>query len=113
MPNIKSQKDRVAQSKKEAAHNKAIKSNLKTVVKKADAAIDSNAENKDAAIKVAVSALDAAKNKGVIHKNNAARRKSRLTKKLVRFQATVAAAETSAKSTKSTRGAGKRTAAKA
>ena len=48
MPNIKSQKDRVAQSKKEAAHNKAIKSNLKTVVKKADAAIDSNAENKDA-----------------------------------------------------------------
>ena len=35
MPNIKSQKDRVAQSKKEAAHNKAIKSNLKTVVKKA------------------------------------------------------------------------------
>ena len=55
MPNIKSQKDRVAQSKKEAAHNKAIKSNLKTVVKKADAAIDSNAENKDAAIKVAVS----------------------------------------------------------
>ena len=34
MPNIKSQKDRVAQSKKEAAHNKAIKSNLKTVVKK-------------------------------------------------------------------------------
>ena len=63
MPNIKSQKDRVAQSKKEAAHNKAIKSNLKTVVKKADAAIDSNAENKDAAIKVAVSALDAAKNK--------------------------------------------------
>ena len=70
MPNIKSQKDRVAQSKKEAAHNKAIKSNLKTVVKKADAAIDSNAENKDAAIKVAVSALDAAKNKGVIHKNS-------------------------------------------
>ena len=68
MPNIKSQKDRVAQSKKEAAHNKAIKSNLKTVVKKADAAIDSNAENKDAAIKVAVSALDAAKNKGVIRK---------------------------------------------
>ncbi len=46
MPNIKSQKDRVAQSKKEAAHNKAIKSNLKTVVKKADAAIDSNARTR-------------------------------------------------------------------
>ena len=78
MPNIKSQKDRVAQSKKEAAH---IKSNLKTVVKKADAAIDSNAENKDAAIKVAVSALDAAKNKGVIHKNTAARKISRMAKR--------------------------------
>ena len=39
MPNIKSQKDRVVQAKKEALHNKAIKSNLKTVVKKADAAI--------------------------------------------------------------------------
>ena len=64
MPNIKSQKDRVAQSKKEAAHNKAIKSNLKTVVKKADAAIDSNA-----------------KNKGVIHKNTAARKISRMAKR--------------------------------
>ena len=84
MPNIKSQKDRVAQSKKEAAHNKAIKSNLKTVVKKADAAIDSNAENKDAAIKVAVSALDAAKNKGVIHKNTAARKISRMAKRNTR-----------------------------
>ena len=62
MPNIKSQKDRVVQAAAEQAHNKAIKTNLKTVVKKADAAIDSNAENKDAAIKVAVSALDAAKN---------------------------------------------------
>ena len=81
MPNIKSQKDRVAQSKKEAAHNKAIKSNLKTVVKNADAAIDSNAENKDAAIKAAVSALDAAKNKGVIHKNTAARKISRMAKR--------------------------------
>ena len=81
MPNIKSQKDRVVQSQKEAMANKVVKSNLKTVVKKADAAIDSNAENKDAAIKVAVSALDAAKNKGVIHKNTAARKVSRLAKR--------------------------------
>ena len=51
MPNIKSQKDRVVQAKKEALHNKVIKSNLKTVIKKADAAIDSNAADKDAAIK--------------------------------------------------------------
>ena len=38
MPNIKSQKDRVVQAKKEAMHNKAVKSNLKTVIKKANAA---------------------------------------------------------------------------
>ena len=81
MPNIKSQKDRVVQSKKEAAHNKAIKSNLKTVVKKANAAIDSNAADKETVVKVAVSALDAAKNKGVIHKNTAARKISRMAKR--------------------------------
>ena len=46
MPNIKSQKDRVVQAVAEQAHNKAIKTNLKTVVKKADAAIDANAADK-------------------------------------------------------------------
>ena len=78
MPNIKSQKDRVVQAKKEAMHNKAVKSNLKTVIKKANAAIVSNDENKDAAIKAAVSAIDSAKSKGVIHKNTAARKISRM-----------------------------------
>ena len=71
MPNIKSQKDRVIQAKKEALHNKAIKSNLKTVVKKADAAIASNAADKDAMVKAAVSAIDKAQSKGVLHKNTA------------------------------------------
>ena len=56
MPNIKSQKDRVVQSQKEAMANKVVKSNLKTVIKKADAAIVSNAADKDAAMKAAVSA---------------------------------------------------------
>ena len=82
MPNIKSQKDRVVQAKKEALHNKAIKSNLKTVVKKADAAIASNAADKDAAIKAAVPAIDKAQAKGVLHKNNAAHKKSAMTIKL-------------------------------
>lgn len=81
MPNIKSQKDRVVQAKKEAAHNKAIKSNLKTVIKKADAAIVSNAADKETAVKSAVSAIDAAKSKGVIHKNTAARKISRMAKR--------------------------------
>ena len=81
MPNIKSQKDRVVQSQKEAMAIKVVKSNLKTVIKKADAAIVSNAADKDAAMKAAVSAIDSAKSKGVIHKNTAARKVSRLAKR--------------------------------
>ncbi len=80
MPNIKSQKDRVLQTKKEAARNKAIKSNLKTVVKKADAAISHKSDDKDAAVKAAVSTIDKAKSKGVLHKNTASRKISRLAK---------------------------------
>ena len=78
---IKSQKDRVVQSKKEALHNKAIKSNLKTVVKKANAAIAANAADKDAVVKVAVSTIAKAQSKGVVHKNTAARKISRMAKR--------------------------------
>ena len=81
MPNIKSQKDRVVQSQKEAMANKVVKSNLKTVIKKADAAIESNAADKETAIKAAASALNSAQSKGVIHKNTAARKISRMAKR--------------------------------
>lgn len=81
MPNIKSQKDRVVQTQKENLHNKAIKSNLRTVVKKADAAIASGAADKDAAVVAAVSAIDKAAGKGVLHKNTAARKISRMAKR--------------------------------
>jgi len=81
MPNIKSQKDRVVQAKKENMHNKAIKSNLKTVVKKADAAIAAGAADKEAAVVAAVSAIDKAASKGVLHKNTAARKISRMAKR--------------------------------
>ena len=81
MPNIKSQKDRVVQAKKENLHNKAIKSNLKTVVKKADAAISAGAADKEAAVVAAVSAIDKAASKGVLHKNTAARKISRMAKR--------------------------------
>ena len=77
MPNIKSQKDRVIQSKKENLHNKAVKSNLKTVVKKADAAIAAGSDNAEA-VKTAVSTID---KKGVLHKNTAARKISKLMKR--------------------------------
>ena len=81
MPNIKSQKDRVVQARKENMHNKAIKSNLKTVVKKADAAIAAGAADKEAAVVAAVSAIDKAASKGVLHKNTAARKVSRMAKR--------------------------------
>ena len=74
MPNIKSQKDRVVQAAAEQAHNKAIKTNLKTVVKKADA-------DKDATVLAAVSAIDKARAKGVIKKNTASRKISRMAKR--------------------------------
>ncbi|MBQ8612542.1 MAG: 30S ribosomal protein S20 [Oscillospiraceae bacterium] len=80
MPNIKSQKDRVIQSQKENLHNKAVKSNLKTVVKKADAAIAAGSDNTEA-VKTAVSTIDKAVKKGVLHKNTAARKISKLMKR--------------------------------
>lgn len=80
MPNIKSQKDRVLQTRKEAAHNKAIKSNLKTVVKKADAAISAGAADMDAQVRAAASTIDKAASKGVLHKNTASRKVARLAK---------------------------------
>ncbi len=81
MPNIKSQKDRVIQSAKETMRNKAIKSNLKTVVKKADAAIAAGAAEKETAVVAAVSAINKAASKGVLHKNTAARKISRMAKR--------------------------------
>ena len=81
MPNIKSQKDRVVQAANEQMHNKAIKTNLKTVTKKADAAIAATADGKDAAVKAAVSAIDKACAKGVIKKSTASRKISRLAKR--------------------------------
>lgn len=81
MPNIKSQKDRVIQSKKETLRNKAIKSNLRTVVKKADAAIAANTADKDVAVKAAACAIAKAQSKGVLHKNTAARKVSRMVKR--------------------------------
>lgn len=82
MPNIKSAKKRVLVTKTKAARNKALKSNLKTVVKTANAAIDTNAENKVEAVTVAIKRIDQACAKGLMHKNCAARKKSQLAVKL-------------------------------
>ncbi|MCB0980377.1 MAG: 30S ribosomal protein S20 [Acidimicrobiaceae bacterium] len=80
MANIKSQKKRNLTNAKRAERNKAVKSELKTRVKTAVNAADT--EQADEALRMAVKRLDMAAAKGVIHKNQAARRKSRLMKKL-------------------------------
>lgn len=82
MPNIKSAKKRVLVNQTKAARNKALKSNLKTMMKTANQAVEAKADNMDAAVANAVKAIDMACSKGLIHKNNAARKKSSMTLKL-------------------------------
>ncbi len=87
MPNIKSAKKRVIVNENKAMRNKATRSELRTAIKKADAAIANNASDKDAAVKLAVKKIDAATTKGILHKNNAARKKSALVKRLNKVEA--------------------------
>ena len=83
LPNIKSAKKRVLVSQTKAAQNKAAKSALKTELKKFDAAVaEGNRSEADVAYKVAVKAVDQAAAKGLLHKNNAANKKSSMTIKL-------------------------------
>ena len=83
MPNIKSSKKDVVSSKIAYEKNKANKSELKTNLKKFDAAVVSGDKAAaEAAYKVAVKAVDQAVVKGLLHKNNAARKKSALAKLL-------------------------------
>ena len=82
MPNIKSAKKRVKVIATKTAQNKSIKSALRTAVKKAYFAIDTNADNKAEAVRLAVKKIDQAVTKGILHKNTAARSKSNLVKRL-------------------------------
>ena len=83
MPNIKSAKKRVLVSQTKTAENKAVKSALKTDLKKFDVAVaEGNRSEADVAYKVAVKAVDQAAAKGLLHKNNAANKKSSMTIKL-------------------------------
>jgi small subunit ribosomal protein S20 len=81
MANIKSQIKRNRQNEKAAARNKAVRSELKTRTKIAATAAVEGAENAAELTRLAVKRIDMAAAKGVIHKNAAARRKSRLMKK--------------------------------
>ena len=80
MANIKSAKKRVLVIKTKTERNKAIKSKVKTYVKKVDAAIElGDKAAAKAALLAATSEIDKAAKKGVYHKNTAARKVSRLT----------------------------------
>ena len=83
MPNIKSAKKRVLVNEAKAAQNKAARSALKTNLKKFEAAVaEGNRSEAEGAYKVAVKAVYKAVGHGLLHKNNAANKKSKMTIKL-------------------------------
>lgn len=87
MANIKSQIKRNRQNEKRRLRNRIFRGRARTFVKKARLAIESgDVEAAREATRLAISALDKAAEKGVIHKNNASRRKSRLMKRLAALE---------------------------
>jgi small subunit ribosomal protein S20 len=82
LANIKSQIKRNRQTVKRTERNKAVRSEVKTRTKTAATAAAEGAENAGELARLAQKRIDVAAAKGVIHKNAAARRKSRLAKKL-------------------------------
>ncbi|MGI6076585.1 MAG: 30S ribosomal protein S20 [Fastidiosipilaceae bacterium] len=82
MPNIKSAIKRVGVNQRKREVNKKIKSNLRTVVKKAHLAIDEGSDKATEQVRIAQKTIDKACAKGILHKNTAARQKSQLQKKL-------------------------------
>lgn len=92
MANIKSQIKRMRQNEKRRLRNRYFKGRARTFVKKARQSIQKGSlEEAIQATRMAVSALDKAAEKGILHKNNAARRKSRLMKRLAALQKQAAA----------------------
>ena len=81
MANIKSQIKRNRQNEKRRVRNKAVRSEMKTRTKRAEDAVTTGADDADELLRLATQRIDKAAESGVIHKNQAARRKSRLMKK--------------------------------
>lgn len=83
MANIKSQKKRILTNEKARLRNNAVKSELKTAIRAVNSAVESTDKDAAAAALAAASRkLDKAVSKGVLHKNNAANRKSAISKKV-------------------------------
>jgi small subunit ribosomal protein S20 len=91
LANTKSSEKRIRSNERRHLRNQMYRSRVKTMIRKAEEAIFGG-QPSDEAIRLAMSTLDKAAVKGIIHKNNAARRKSRLAQKLTKYQAAVAAA---------------------
>ena len=93
MANIKSAKKRILVTETKAARNKAIKSGVKTAIKKVEAAVAANDKAAaEAALKDATSVIASAGSKGIFHKNKAARDKSRLAARVKALALAVPAA---------------------
>ena len=86
MANIKSQIKRNKQNEGRRLRNKAVKSELKTRIKTAVRVAEAHDETALETLQAAQKRLDMAANKGIIHKNQAARRKSRLMKRLNKIE---------------------------
>ncbi len=82
MANIKSQIKRNRQNEKRRVRNKAVRSELKTRTKQALASAEQGADQAGEAVRLAIKRIDKAAAGGVIHKNAAARRKSRLMRRI-------------------------------
>ena len=84
MANIKVQIKRNRQNEKRRLRNKAARSEIKTRVKKAVEAAEQGADDSVEALRTAVKRIDKAASKGIIHKNQAANRKSRLMRRMAK-----------------------------
>lgn len=90
MPNIKSQIKRLRQAEKRRLRNKSIKSEVKTYIKKFEAALSSgNLEEAEKAFALAQKKIDKAVSKGVFHKNTGSRKVSKLAQKLAELKASL------------------------
>ncbi|AIY05227.1 ribosomal protein S20 [Planococcus sp. PAMC 21323] len=80
MPNIKSAIKRVRTNDTKNAQNSHVKSAMRSSIKKAETALTNKDENANDTVKVAIQQVEKAASKGLLHKNTAARKKSRLMK---------------------------------
>lgn len=90
MANTRSAQKRIRSNERKRVYNKIARTHARSIVRTAQEALQAetpSAEEAQKAVLAAASALDKAANKGIFHKNNAARRKGRLMKKLAQLKA--------------------------